>query len=142
MHEIDFITGSIIDSAMRIHTALGPGLFESVYEVVLERDLVRRGFSVERQKVLGFEFEGLRFENAFVLDLLIDSKVVVEIKSVERLAPVFEKQLQTYLRLTDCRAGLLINFNETLLKHGIKRVVNRLPETSPRAPLPRVPRVK
>jgi iron complex transport system substrate-binding protein len=142
MHEIDFITGSIIDSAMRIHTALGPGLFEAVYEVVLERDLVRRGFSVERQKVLGFEFEGLRFENAFVLDLLIDSKVVVEIKSVERLAPVFEKQLQTYLRLTDCRAGLLINFNETLLKHGIKRVVNRLPETSPRAPLPRVPRVK
>ena len=142
MHEIDFITGSIIDSAMRIHTALGPGLFESVYEVVLERDLVRRGFSVERQKELGFEFEGLRFENAFVLDLLIDSKVVVEIKSVERLAPVFEKQLQTYLRLSDCRAGLLINFNEALLKDGIKRVVNRLPETSPRAPLPRVPRVK
>ena len=142
MHEIDFITGSIIDSAMRIHTALGPGLFESVYEVVLERDLVRRRFSVERQKELGFEFEGLRFENAFVLDLLIDSKVVVEIKSVERLAPVFEKQLQTYLRLTDCRAGLLINFNEALLKDGIKRVVNRLPETSPRAPLPRVPRVK
>ena len=142
MHEIDFITGSIIDSAMRIHTAPGPGLFESVYEVVLERDLVRRGFSVERQKELGFEFEGMRFENAFVLDLLIDSKVVVEIKSVERLAPVFEKQLQTYLRLTDCRAGLLINFNETLLKHGIKRVVNRFPETSPRAPLPRVPRVK
>ena len=140
MHEIDFITGSIIDSAMRIHTALGPGLFESVSEV--ERDLVRRRFSVERQKELGFEFEGLRFENAFVLDLLIDSKVVVEIKSVERLAPVFEKQLQTYLRLTDCRAGLLINFNEALLKDGIKRVVNRLPETSPRAPLPRVPRVK
>ena len=140
MHEIDFITGSIIDS--RMHTALGPGLFESVYEVVLERDLVRRGFNVERQKEVGFEFEGLRFENAFVLDLLIDSKVVVEIKSVERLAPVFEKQLQTYLRLTDCRAGLLINFNEALLKDGIKRVVNRLPETSPRAPLPRVPRVK
>jgi iron complex transport system substrate-binding protein len=109
---------------------------------VLERDLVRRGFRVERQKEVGFEFEGLRFENAFVLDLLIDRKVVVEIKSVERLAPVFEKQLQTYLRLTDCRAGLLINFNEALLKDGIKRVVNRLPETSPRAPLPRVPRVK
>jgi GxxExxY protein len=142
MHEINFITGSVIDSAMRVHTALGPGLFESIYEVVLERDLVRRGFRVDRQKALGFEFEGLRFENAFVLDLLIDGKVVVEIKSVERLAPVFEKQLQTYLRLTDCRAGILINFNETLLKNGIKRVVNRLPETSPRVPLPRVPRVK
>jgi iron complex transport system substrate-binding protein len=142
MQEIDFITGSIIDSAMRIHTALGPGLFESVYEVVLERDLLRRGLHVERQKALGFEFEGLRFENAFVLDLLVDGLVVVEIKSVEKLAPVHEKQLQTYLRLADCRAGLLINFNEALLKHGLKRMVNRLNEISPRPPLPRVPRVK
>ncbi len=142
MHPIDWITGSIIDSAMRIHSALGPGLFESVYEVVLERDLVRRGFRVERQKAIGFEFEGLRFENAFVLDLLVDAKVVVEIKSVERLAPIFEKQLQTYLRLTACRAGLLINFNEMLLKHGIKRLVNRLEEDPRRPPLPRVPRVK
>jgi iron complex transport system substrate-binding protein len=142
MHPIDWITGSIIDSAMRIHRALGPGLFESVYEVVLERDLVRGGFRVERQKVIGFEFEGLHFENAFVLDLLVDSKVVVEIKSVAGLAPIFEKQIQTYLRLTDCRAGLLINFNETLLKHGIKRIVNRLDEDPRRPPLPRVPRVK
>jgi iron complex transport system substrate-binding protein len=142
MHPIDWITGSIIDSAMRIHSALGPGLFESVYEVVLERDLVRGGFRVERQKAIGFEFEGLHFENAFVLDLLVDSKVVVEIKSVVRLVPIFEKQLQTYLRLTDCRAGLLINFNETLLKHGIKRIVNRLAEDPRRPPLPRVPRVK
>jgi iron complex transport system substrate-binding protein len=142
MHPIDWITGSIIDSAMRIHSALGPGLFESVYEVVLERDLVRGGFRVERQKAIGFVFEGLHFENAFVLDLLVDSRVVVEIKSVERLAPIFEKQLQTYLRLTDCRAGLLINFNEKLLKHGIKRIVNRLDEDPGRPPLPRVPRVK
>jgi iron complex transport system substrate-binding protein len=134
MHPIDWITGSIIDSAMRIHSALGPGLFESVYEVVLERDLVRGGFRVERQKAIGFVFEGLHFENAFVLDLLVDSRVVVEIKSVERLAPIFEKQLQTYLRLTD--------FNETLLKHGIKRIVNRLDEDPGRPPLPRVPRVK
>jgi iron complex transport system substrate-binding protein len=113
---------------------LGPGLFESVYEAVLERDLVRGGFRVERQKAIGFVFEGLHFENAFVLDLLVDSRVVVEIKSVERLAPIFEKQLQTYLRLTD--------FNETLLKHGIKRIVNRLDEDPGRPPLPRVPRVK
>jgi iron complex transport system substrate-binding protein len=120
---------------------LGPGLFESVYEAVLERDLVRGGFRVERQKAIGFVFEGLHFENAFVLDLLVDSRVVVEIKSVERLAPIFEKQLQTYLRLTDCRAGLLINFNEKLLKHGIKRIVNRLDEDPGRPPLPRVPRV-
>lgn len=141
MRSIDWITGSIIASAMRIHSALGPGLFESVYEVVLERDLVRGGFRVERQKAIGFEFEGIRFENAFVLDLMVDRKVVVEVKSVERLAPVFEKQLQTYLRLTDCRAGLLINFNETLLKNGIRRIVNRLPEDPRRPALPRVPRV-
>jgi GxxExxY protein len=75
-----------------------------------------------------------------VLDLLVDSRVVVEIKSVERLAPIFEKQLQTYLRLTDCRAGLLIHFNEKLLKHGIKRIVNRLDEDPGRPPLARVPR--
>jgi GxxExxY protein len=87
MDPINFITGSVIDSAIRMHSVLGPGLFESVYEVVLERDLIRRGFRVERQKALGFEFEGLRFENAFVLDLLVDGKVVVEIKSVEKLAP-------------------------------------------------------
>jgi GxxExxY protein len=142
MHEIDFITGSIIDSAMRIHTALGPGLFESVYEVVLERDLARQGFRVERQKDVGFEFEGIRFEHAFVLDLLVEDTVVVEVKSVERLAPVFSKQLQTYLRLTNCRVGLLINFNEEFLKHGIKRIVNRLEEPTPRSPLLRVPRVK
>ena len=142
MHSINWITGRIIDSAMRIHTALGPGLFESVYERVLERELVRDGFRVERQKTIGFEFEGLRFENAFVLDLLVDSRVVVEVKSVEKLAPIFEKQLQTYLRLTDCRAGLLINFNETLLKHGIKRIVNKLDENPRRPPLPRVLRVK
>ena len=117
-------------------------MFESVYEVLLEKDLVRRGFSVERQKAIGFEFEGLRFENAFVLDLLVEGKVVVEVKSVDRLAPVFEKQLQTYLRLTDCRVGLLINFNESLLKHGIKRIVNRLDEAPRRPPLPRVLHVK
>jgi iron complex transport system substrate-binding protein len=141
MRRIDWVTGSIIDSAMRIHTALGPGLFESVYEVVLARDLALRGLSVERQKSVGFEFEGIRFENAFVLDLLVDDSVVVEVKSVERLAPIFEKQLQTYLRLTDCQVGLLINFNESLLKHGLKRIVNRYPDPQ-RPPLPRVPRVK
>jgi iron complex transport system substrate-binding protein len=128
MHPIDRITRTIIGSALRIHTALGPGLFESVYEVVLEKDLVRLGFHVERQKAISFEFEGIRFENAFVLDLLVEGCVVVEVKSVARLASVFEKQMQTYLRLSDCRVGLLINFNETRLKDGIKRVVNRFDE--------------
>jgi GxxExxY protein len=142
MHDINYITGYIIAAAMRIHAALGPGLFESVYEVVLERDLTRHGFKVERQKHVGFEFEGFRFEDAFRPDLIVDDSVIVEIKSVEAITPVFEKQLQTYLRLTNCRVGLLINFNETLLKHGLKRVVNRLPEPPQRSPLPRVPRAK
>ena len=142
MHDINFITRTIIDSAMRIHTALGPGLFESVYEVLLERDLLRDGFRVERQKSLGFEFEGIRVENAFVLDLLVEGTVVVGIKLVERLTFTFEKQLQTHLRLANCPVGLLFNFNEVLLKNGLRRVVNRLPEPSPRAPLPRILRVK
>jgi GxxExxY protein len=139
---IDYITGSIIDSAIRIHHAMGPGLFESVYEVLLERDLGRRGFHVVRQKPVGFEFDGIRFENAFVPDLIVDAVVVVEVKSVESLAPVFDKQLQTYLRLTDCRVGLLFNFNESLLKDGLRRVVNRLDEPLHRPALPRVRRVK
>ena len=110
MHDINIITGTIIDSAMRIHSALGPGLFESVYEVALEKDLVRQRLKVERQKSMGFEFDGMRFEKAFVLDLIVEDLVVVEIKSVERLTFVFEKQLQTYLRLSDCPVGLLFNF--------------------------------
>lgn len=142
MRDIDYITGSIIDSAMRIHTALGPGLFESVYESVMEQDLIRKHFSVERQKPVGFEFEGIRFENAFFIDLLVEGQVIVEIKSVIRLAPVFEKQVQTYLRLTGCKVGLLINFNEAFLKNGLKRIVNGMPDLPGRPPLPRVPRVK
>jgi GxxExxY protein len=134
--DINAITGAIISVAMRIHSALGPGLFESVYEVLIACDLKRIGFSVERQKPIGFEFEGHQFENAFVLDLLVEGQVVVEVKSVERLAEVFEKQLQTYLRLANCRVGLLINFNETHLRNGLKRVVNRLDEPMPRPPLP------
>ena len=135
MHDINVITGAIIDSAMRIHTALGPGLFESVYEVLLERDLSRSGFLVQRQVPVGFEYDGIRFEHAFVLDLLVDRAVVVEIKSVERLNHVYEKQLQTHLRLADCRVGLLLNFNEARLKDGLKRIVNRLPEPALRRPL-------
>ncbi|MGQ0812895.1 MAG: GxxExxY protein [Gemmatimonadota bacterium] len=140
--ELNKITGTIITLAIDIHTAIGPGLFESVYEVLLEAELKKLGFFVERQKAMGFEFRGYRFENAFVLDLLVNNSVIVELKSVERFAPVFEKQLQTYLRLSNCRVGLLINFNESSLKNGIRRVVNRLDEATPRTPLPRVPRVK
>jgi iron complex transport system substrate-binding protein len=133
MHELDEITGTIVDSAMQMHKRLGPGLLESVYEAVLARSLARRGFDVERQKSISFECDGMFFENAFRIDLLIDERVIIEIKSVEQLASVHSKQLLTYLRLTDMQVGLLINFGGATLKEGLRRVVNSLPSSaSPR----------
>jgi iron complex transport system substrate-binding protein len=122
--ELNEITGAIVDAGYRIHSRLGPGMFESVYERVLEHDLLRRRFSVERQVPVSIEFEGMHFENAFKLDLLVDGRVIVEVKSVEAIARVHEKQLHTYLRLTDCRVGLLINFNVPIIKAGIRRIAN------------------
>lgn len=107
---LDDITGEIVDAAYKLHAGLGPGLLESVYEVVLSRDLERRGLRIERQKSLSFEYDGLRFNDAFRIDLLVESSVVVEIKSVERLSPVHPKQLLTYLRLMKLKVGLLISF--------------------------------
>jgi iron complex transport system substrate-binding protein len=133
MHELDEITGSVVDSAMKVHKELGPGLLESVYEVVLARLLSKQGFEVERQKPIRFEHDGIVFEEAFRLDLLIDERVIVEIKSLEQLAPVHGKQLLTYLRLTKLQVGLLINFGGATLKEGLHRVVNQLqPSASPR----------
>jgi len=133
MHELDEITGAIVDSAMQIHKRLGPGLLESVYEAVLASSLVKRGFRIERQKSISFECDDMIFENAFRIDLLVDDRVIVEIKSVEQLAAVHSKQLLTYLRLTDMQVGLLINFGGGTLKEGIRRIVNSLPPSaSPR----------
>jgi iron complex transport system substrate-binding protein len=133
MHELDDITGAIIDSAIKIHRELGPGLLESVYELALASVLVRSGFQVERQKPIRFEYDGIVFDEGFRLDLLVDAAVIVEIKSVETLAPVHSKQLLTYLRLTDRTAGLLINFGCATLKEGLHRIVNGLlPSASPR----------
>lgn len=117
-------TRQIVDSAYRIHVGLGPGLLESVYETVLARDLVRRGLRIERQKVLSFEFDGLRFDDNLRIDLLVESNVIVEVKSVERVLPVHGKQLLTYLRLARLRVGLLLNFGAGLMKDGIQRIVN------------------
>lgn len=117
-HEIDEITGQVVDAAFKLHTRLGPGLLESVYELVLARELERRGVRVERQKPISFEFDGLRFDNAFCVDLLIDGCVVVELKSVETLAPVHSKQVLTYLRLLNLPVGLLINFGSATMKRG------------------------
>lgn len=130
---LDDITGVVVDAAFKLHVALGPGLLESVYEAVLARDLARQRLKVERQHSVSFEYDGMRFDDAFRIDLLIDDCIVVEIKSVERPAPVHAKQLLTYLRLLKLPVGLLINFGQPRLKDGFTRVVNRLaPSASPR----------
>ncbi|MEZ6039044.1 MAG: GxxExxY protein [Planctomycetaceae bacterium] len=122
--ELERIATDVVDSAMKLHMALGPGLLESVYTVLLEHKLKERGYQVEREKAISVEFEGVRFEIGFRADLVVNGCFLVEVKSVEKLAPVHGKQLLTYLKLTHCRLGLLINFGEELLKNGIKRVVN------------------
>ncbi len=130
---LDDITGEIVDAAMKIHKALGPGLLESVYEAVLARELERRGLRVERQKAISFEYDGMHFDEGFRVDLLVEGLIVVELKSLEKLAPVHSKQLLTYLRLMNLSVGLLINFGNALLKEGLHRIVNDLePSTSQR----------
>ena len=130
---LDDVTGEIVDAALKLHTGLGPGLLESVYEAVLARDLERRGLPVERQKAIAFEYDGMEFADGFRIDLMVDARVVVEIKSVEKILPVHLKQVLTYLRLTRQPVGLLINFGAPTLKEGLHRVVNRLdPSASPR----------
>ena len=131
--ELDDITGAVVDAALKIHKELGPGLLESVYEVVLARELDRRGFKVERQKPIRFEYDGMVFEEGFRTDLLVESRVVVELKSVEDIASVHGKQLLTYLRLMHLPVGLLINFGAATFKEGLRRIVNNLPSSaSPR----------
>ena len=130
MRDIDQITGEIIDTAFKLHTRLGPGLLESVYSTLLARSLERRGLAVQREKKISFEFDGIRFDEGLRLDLLVEQKVVVELKSVEKLAPVHSKQILTYLRLLDLRVGLLINFGAPTFKQGLQRVVNAYTATA------------
>jgi GxxExxY protein len=126
------ITEAVIDAALQIHRDLGPGLLESIYEIVLAAELERRGHRVERQKAIEIRYRGLTFPNAFRVDLLIDERVLLEIKSVERLSPAHAKQTLSYLRLMNLNLGLLINFGEALLKSGIRRIVNDYrPDNSP-----------
>lgn len=118
----------IVDAALKIHRTLGPGLLESVYQATLSFELSRRGIRLRQEVGLPVHYEGIKLDLGYRIDLLVEDKVIVEIKSVEVLAPVHRKQLQTYLRLMDLRLGLLINFNVELIKDGIQRVVNRLVE--------------
>ena len=114
----------IVDEAVRIHKALGPGLLEIVYEAVLARRLEKRGLIVERQKPVSIEFEGDHFDEGFRADLIVNGSVIIELKSVEKVSPVHKKQLLTYLRLTDLKVGYLLNFGDVLMKDGIRRIIN------------------
>jgi len=120
------IASLVMELSFQIHSQLGPGLLESVYEVILARKLVDAGLQVERQMPVKIEFEGIIFNEGFKADVMIEGKVILELKSVERLQPEHGKQLMTYLRLSNMRLGLLINFGEAYLKDGFRRVVNGL----------------
>ncbi len=122
------IATQIVDAAFRIHVALGPGLLESAYEALLTHELQKRGLRVTRQEPIPIVYEGVHLEVGYRADLIVEDKVIVEIKSVERLARVHVKQLLTYLKLADKRLGLVINIGEELIKNGIRRVVNGLEE--------------
>ena len=122
------IAKEIVDAAFKIHTTLGPGLLESVYEAVLAHELSKRGVKVERQKSLPVVYENIRLDEGFRVDLMVSDRVIVELKSVEEVAPVHKKQLLTYLRLADKRLGLLINFGEARIRDGITRIANKLLE--------------
>ena len=115
---------NFVDCAVKLHKALGPGLLESVYEAVLARQLKQAGLSVQRQVAVPIHFEGLSFDEGFRADLIVNQKVIIELKSVETVHPVHKKQLLTYLRLTGRKLGYLLNFGDELMKNGITRIIN------------------
>jgi len=120
------ISGAIVDAAYKVHTTLGPGLLESVYEVAMEYELRKRGLRVVRQVPIAVVYGEVRLEEGFRADLIVEDKIIVELKSVETIHPVHKKQLLTYLRLSNKKLGLLINFGAYLIKDGISRIANGL----------------
>lgn len=114
----------MLDAAIKIHKQFGPGLLESVYETLLAIELRKRGHTVETQQPVSFEYEGVRIDNAFRLDMLVDGKVVVELKSTEQMHPVFAKQVKTYLVVLKLHLGLVVNFGLATVKDGFVRIVN------------------
>ena len=118
----------VVDAAYQVHTKLGPGLLETVYEVVLAHEIEKRGLAIERQVSIPIQFDGLVFDEGFRADMVVEDSVILELKSVEAVASVHKKQLLTYLRLADKRLGLLLNFGAPLIKKGIFRIVNNLEE--------------
>ena len=118
------ISGDIVDAAVKLHQRLGPGMLESAYEMILAAELVRRGHRVETQVPVSFDYEGMKFENAFRVDMIVDEQIVVELKATEQKNPVFARQLKTYLVLMNKHIGLLLNFGQMKMVNGIERIVN------------------
>lgn len=124
MADVEEVAAIAVECGLKLHRDLGPGLLESVYEALLAASLARRGLAVERQKVIGIEYEGVKLREGFRADLLLEERLIIEIKCVERLAPVHSRQLLTYLRLSGQSLGLLMNFGGETFREGLKRVVN------------------
>jgi GxxExxY protein len=137
MRTTDEVTGAVVDAAIRIHRDLGPGLFESAYETLLAHELAERGLEFERQLLLPLEYRRRRIEFGYRVDLLVEQRVVVEIKSTDRPSPIHSRQLLTYLRLANLGVGLLINFGTYRLVDGIQRITNSLVEETAHTDKPR-----
>ena len=120
------LSGVIVDCCFQIHKGLGPGIFESVYENILAYELKKAGLRIKRQHPIPVIWDGVKMDQGFRADIIVENKVIIEIKSVEYIAAVHKKQLLTYLKLTDLKLGLLVNFNEALIKDGIYRIANGL----------------
>jgi GxxExxY protein len=126
MKDIDRVTGQVLDSAMKVHSTLGPGLLESAYRLCLSHELRKRGFSVQLEVPLSIVYDGVTIDAGYRLDMLVDGQVLLELKAITKVIPIHEAQLLSYLKLGNYRVGMLINFHVRQLKNGITRLVNRL----------------
>ena len=124
--DLNAISGQVVDAAMKVHSALGPGLLESAYEACLKHELEKRGLKADQQVCLPVVYDGVKIDLGYRLDLLVENKIIVELKVVERLTSIHEAQLLSYLKLSGKKIGLLTNFNVVRLRDGIKRIVNNL----------------
>ncbi len=124
--DLNAISGQVVDAAIKVHSALGPGLLENAYEICLKHELQKRGLKVERQVELPVIYDGVRIDLGYRLDLMVENEIIVELKAVEKIIPIHEAQLLSYLKLSGKQLGMLINFNVLHLKEGIKRMVNGL----------------
>jgi GxxExxY protein len=129
MNVIDAIASEIVDAAFKVHKELGPGLLESAYEACLEHELKKRGLVAERQKAQPVHYDGIMIDVGYRIDLLVNDAVIIELKTVEQLAPIHQAQLMTYLKLSGKSLGFLINFNVSLIKNGIRRIANQFQES-------------